>query len=267
MTERILERVLRSAKNPVGGVKVSHERQGAKPLIKGQEKDALFFSLIKGAALVYMAGAFLFDSVAARRREPIDNLGASRYRGGRLLSDHLLGLEGCACFACGSGKNRTSNRRAGARRGFDQQTKAGRADRSKGREQRMRQMNLLAYSAVQTRREANRREAEANRLARTFDPDTSHEAAVYVVKSGIVSGQKARVLDALRSNPRRTTNELAARSGIDRHVVGRRMSGLESDGLVRRLDKRRCDISGRLAYTWEWTGAADEEGSLVCSGS
>lgn len=131
----------------------------------------------------------------------------------------------------------------------------------------MKQMNLLAHSAVERRREANRREVEANRLARTFDPDTSHEAAVHVVKSGIVSGQKARVLDALRSNPRRTTNELAALGGIDRHVVGRRMSGLESDGLVRRLDKRQCQISGRTAFTWEVFGGHNEESTLVCSNS
>ena len=67
-------------------------------------------------------------------------------------------------------------------------------------------------------------------LSRKTDSDGSKAAARKMVKTGALSKQRAEVLDALEQyaswhncmDPP-TSKELAAWSGMDRHVVGRRL--------------------------------------------
>lgn len=86
--------------------------------------------------------------------------------------------------------------------------------------------------------------------ARATDPATSHEAAHAITASGRRHSQRERVAAALARWPGLTTAELAERMGIDRYVVGRRMSECETAGDAVRGDKRRCRVNGRTAETW-----------------
>ncbi len=92
------------------------------------------------------------------------------------------------------------------------------------------------------------------RRARKSDPDTSHEAAQHVTKTGKASAMKRRILDFLRATtkPPMTAFEIADSMGVrERATVGRRTGEMEKDGTLRRLAKRRCAITGRSAATWE----------------
>jgi hypothetical protein len=63
-----------------------------------------------------------------------------------------------------------------------------------------------------------------------------------------IGRQMARVLDAIRATPGMTSGELAARHGMDRHMVARRCPDLERRGLVRRIEY------GAREVRWEVTG-------------
>lgn len=89
----------------------------------------------------------------------------------------------------------------------------------------------------------------SNPIARASDPATSHLAAEHITQSGMRSRQQHAVLALLKLYPGRTSQELA-RYGIDRYALARRLPELESAGLARKGDARRCDISGRQALTW-----------------
>lgn len=51
-----------------------------------------------------------------------------------------------------------------------------------------------------------------------------------------------------------TTAEVAQRSGLDRHLVAKRMPDAEKRGFVRRALYRECSVSGRDVLVWERTG-------------
>lgn len=86
--------------------------------------------------------------------------------------------------------------------------------------------------------------------AATADPVTSHLAAEAVTKSGERDRQAMQVLEAVRQFPGRTSRELAAASGLDRYVCGRRLGELRSAGFVRNGEMRACAESGMKALTW-----------------
>jgi hypothetical protein len=88
-------------------------------------------------------------------------------------------------------------------------------------------------------------------LAAARDPATSHEAAERVRPN--VDDQAHRVAALVRLHPGCTGLELASRSddpGLDRYVIGRRLSVAEGKGLVRRGEPRECRQSGFRALTW-----------------
>lgn len=98
--------------------------------------------------------------------------------------------------------------------------------------------------------------------AATADPITSHLAAEAVTQSGLRDRQALQVLEAVRRFPGKTSRELAAASGLDRHMCGRRLGELRSSGLVRNGETRVCAVSGMKSLTWiaeaaeacqEWT--------------
>jgi hypothetical protein len=86
--------------------------------------------------------------------------------------------------------------------------------------------------------------------ARNTDPSTSHEAAAEVTASGLRAFQQAQTVSAIRAYPGRTMQELAELTGLDRYMLGRRVSECETAGLVVRGVKRRCSITGRSAEPW-----------------
>ena len=108
-------------------------------------------------------------------------------------------------------------------------------------------------------------------LARNTDPETSHEAADNIVDSGKCHLQRVAVYNALKEqnakliNPHPTSAELARWYGLDRYMVGRRLSDLEHMGMVEKvtidgaLEKRKCTVHGSRATTWRITGAQHKE--------
>jgi hypothetical protein len=88
--------------------------------------------------------------------------------------------------------------------------------------------------------------------ARSTDPETSHDAAEQVVKSGLVGRQQAEVLALVRAHQGCTSaelGELLVGQGA-RFIVARRLPELERLGKVRRGDKRICRAHGTMAVTW-----------------
>lgn len=85
--------------------------------------------------------------------------------------------------------------------------------------------------------------------ARRTDPDSSHRAATAITPH--LSSQRQQVWEALRKHPSRTTKSLAEVSGLDRHMVGRRMKELESRGYANRVER---DGRDDLWFALEGTG-------------
>lgn len=83
---------------------------------------------------------------------------------------------------------------------------------------------------------------EAKALARTNDPQTSKDAAEKMVKSGALSRQEKEVLDNIHRFMRArafyfeelnfTAKELYLWSGLNYHLIQRRLSGLEDKGKI-----------------------------------
>lgn len=86
--------------------------------------------------------------------------------------------------------------------------------------------------------------------ARATDPETSHDAAEHHTASGKRAQQQAMTVSAVRAFPGCTMQELAEKTGIDRYVLGRRISECETAGLVKRATKRMCAVTGRTAEPW-----------------
>lgn len=86
--------------------------------------------------------------------------------------------------------------------------------------------------------------------ARNTDPSTSHLAAAHMVNSGALHHQQGRALEAVKSHPGFTSNELSRVTGICRFELARRLPEVAEAGLVIRGAPRRCTISGRQACTW-----------------
>lgn len=68
--------------------------------------------------------------------------------------------------------------------------------------------------------------------ARRCDPVSSHQAADEAERSGLIASQAEQTLAAVRAHPGRTSREIAERSGLDRHMVARRLPELEVTGKV-----------------------------------
>ncbi len=86
--------------------------------------------------------------------------------------------------------------------------------------------------------------------ARATDPSSSHDAAEHVTATGLRAQQQALTIAAIRAFPGLTMQELSERTGICRFQLGRRVSECETAGAVRRMPKRKCSVTGRLAEPW-----------------
>ena len=89
---------------------------------------------------------------------------------------------------------------------------------------------------------------------RRSDPITSHIAAA--MAGSIRSDHQRRILAALADEPA-SKSELADRTGLDGHQIGKRLPELERAGLVRPCGMTRSR-SGRPERIWQLVGQADE---------
>lgn len=92
--------------------------------------------------------------------------------------------------------------------------------------------------------------------SRTTDPISSYEAFDNLEMSGKHKTDKEKVYKELKQYYRKiglpTSAELAKWSGLDRHMVAKRLPDLYRDGLVERSVNRcrKCAVSGVTAYVW-----------------
>jgi len=87
-------------------------------------------------------------------------------------------------------------------------------------------------------------------IAGNTDPVSSHIAARQITQDGSRGRMKAKVLEALKTYPGRTSAELAVAAVMDRYTVARRLPDLMHDGLAEQGEMRKCLVTGRWAVTW-----------------
>lgn len=85
--------------------------------------------------------------------------------------------------------------------------------------------------------------------SRRSDPETSHQAAEQIRRSGELGRQQLAVLEAVRAHPGKTAVELARLAGLDRYAVSRRLPELQPVH-VRRGPPRECTVNHRPQSTW-----------------
>ena len=85
--------------------------------------------------------------------------------------------------------------------------------------------------------------------SRRSDPETSHQAAEKIRRSGELGKQQRAVLEAVKAHPGKTAVELARMAGLDRYAVSRRLPELQP-AHVRRGPPRDCTINRRPQSTW-----------------
>ena len=84
--------------------------------------------------------------------------------------------------------------------------------------------------------------------ARNTDPESSHIAAR--ANELIRPSQKKTVYEALRGYANITSAELAHAENLDRAMVARRFSDLETIGKAERVGSRICHINNTPAVAW-----------------
>lgn len=97
---------------------------------------------------------------------------------------------------------------------------------------------------------ANTRVPRNAPASRSTDPESSRESEQHMNDSGERDRQRQRVLEAVQQHSGLTTKHLAQRTGMDRHMVARRMPELERHGLVRRGPVVSDPGDGRQGVTW-----------------
>lgn len=85
------------------------------------------------------------------------------------------------------------------------------------------------------------------RAARRNDPATSKAAAR--TAGGLRADHHRRIVEALRLGPAGAT-EIAARSGLDAHQVGKRLGELGRDGVIELTGREVGNEKGRREREW-----------------
>jgi hypothetical protein len=96
--------------------------------------------------------------------------------------------------------------------------------------------------------------------ARRSDARSSHDAAAAIEASGAAKFTARRVVAFLRRFGEATSREIATYGHLDRYAVGRRMSELETAGMVERIAPRLhkpCGVTGKPAIHWRIKPAAN----------
>lgn len=86
--------------------------------------------------------------------------------------------------------------------------------------------------------------------SRRTDPATSRQAAHEAERSGRAASQRAICLAQVNAYPGQTAAEIAAQTGLERHVPSRRLPELRDRGLIVNGDARICTVTGRASMVW-----------------
>ena len=97
---------------------------------------------------------------------------------------------------------------------------------------------------------------DANRLARTEHPDTSHDAAEEV--AGTLGSRCMQALQVLTRHPGSTARELDYFVGSNDGAVRKRLNDLRIRRLAKTIGKRKCRVTGRAALVWDVVRACDD---------
>lgn len=85
-------------------------------------------------------------------------------------------------------------------------------------------------------------------LARSSDPDTSHQAAARVHEFG--DKHHGIIAVCLRQHGSLTADQIAALTRLDKYQVCRRLPEMERAGMVEPTGETRTTTSGRQARCW-----------------
>lgn len=89
--------------------------------------------------------------------------------------------------------------------------------------------------------------------ARRSDPPTSHAAAAEA--GGLAQRHRRQILAALLEGPAGQT-EIARRTGLVPHQVGKRLSEMGRDGLIEVTGREVVNATGRREREWMYTAAS-----------
>jgi hypothetical protein len=125
----------------------------------------------------------------------------------------------------------------------------------------LQQLDWLGEARAERKQGTNGLLADLPR-ARRRDPETSHQAAEGIRRSGELGKQQRAVLEAVRAHPGKTSAELGKLIADQRqedptrwrYTAARRLPEL-SPALVRRARPRICDVTGNPAGVWYPVGA------------
>ncbi|WP_164272439.1 winged helix-turn-helix domain-containing protein [Stenotrophomonas sp. B1-1] len=98
-------------------------------------------------------------------------------------------------------------------------------------------------------------------LARSTDPSSSHAAASDLIATGKLLDQQTQAAAAVRRHPGQSSLHLASLTGLDRHMLGRRLPELARQGTIWRGPAAPCATTGKSACTW-WPVAPGQNLSL-----
>lgn len=98
-------------------------------------------------------------------------------------------------------------------------------------------------------------------LARSNDPNSSHAAAADLIATGKLLDQQTRAAAAVKRHPGQSSLHLSTLTGLDRHMLGRRLPELAREGRIWRGPNAPCATTGKPACTW-WPVAPGENLTL-----
>ena len=71
---------------------------------------------------------------------------------------------------------------------------------------------------------------------------------------GSLASERRKIISLMSTYPKPLTSaEIAMILEIDRHNIASRLCDLSKDEIVEKLDKRQCEVCGRLCCTWGLT--------------
>lgn len=86
--------------------------------------------------------------------------------------------------------------------------------------------------------------------ARSSDPTSSHAAASELISTGKLVDQQTKAAVAVERHPGQSSLHLSVLTGLDRHMLGRRLPELARQGRIWRGPSAPCATTGKPACTW-----------------
>lgn len=89
--------------------------------------------------------------------------------------------------------------------------------------------------------------------------DTSLNAYEEIILEKLICEQQIKVIEYLSKNPDSTDKEISVNTRININAITGRRNELTEMGIVLEDGKRKCSITGRLAYQWKLNPNPDKE--------